>query len=36
MEDFMNILTMDAIIMPIKPIIRNEPNLVRSLFVVYP
>ena len=27
-------LTTDAIIIPINPIIKNEPNLVRSLFVV--
>ena len=32
--DFINILTTEAIIIPINPIIKNDPNLVRSLFVV--
>ncbi len=34
--DFINIFTTDAIMIPIKPIIRKEPNFVKSLFVVYP
>ena len=29
-----NMLINEAIIIPIKPIIKNEPNLVKSLFVV--
>ena len=35
-DDFKNILTKDAIIMPIKPIIKNDPSFVKSLLVVYP
>ena len=34
MVDFMKIFTIDAIIIPIKPIIKNEPNLVKSFLVV--
>ena len=33
-DDFINILTTEAIIIPINPIIKKEPNLVKSLFVV--
>jgi hypothetical protein len=33
-EDFKNILTKEAIIIPISPIIKNDPNLVKSLLVV--
>ena len=36
MDDFINILTIDAIIIPINPIIKKEPNFVKSLLVVYP
>ena len=32
--DFKKIFTNEAIIIPIKPIIKNEPNLVKSLLVV--
>ena len=35
-EDFKNILTIEAIIIPIKPIIKKDPNFVKSLLVVYP
>ena len=31
---FKKILTSEAMIIPIKPIIKNEPNLVKSLLVV--
>ena len=34
--DCKNRFTKEAIIIPIKPINKNEPNFVRSLFVVYP
>ena len=34
--DFKNIFTKEAIIIPIKPIIKNEPSFVKSLLVVYP
>ena len=34
--DFKNIFTSDAMIIPIRPIIKKEPNLVKSLLVVYP
>ena len=33
-EDFIKILTIDAIIIPINPIIKKDPNFVRSLLVV--
>ena len=33
-EDFINIFTIDAIIIPKSPIIKKEPNFVRSLLVV--
>ena len=33
-DDFRKIFTSEAIIIPIKPIIKNEPNLVKSLLVV--
>ena len=33
-DDFKNIFTIDAIIIPIKPIIKKDPILVKSLFVV--
>jgi FtsH-binding integral membrane protein len=33
-DDFRNIFTTDAIIIPIKPIIKKDPILVKSLFVV--
>jgi hypothetical protein len=33
---FMKMLTNEAIIIPINPIIKNEPNFVKSLLVVYP
>ena len=32
--DFIKILTMDAIIIPMRPIIKKDPNFVRSLLVV--
>ena len=32
--DFIKILTIDAIIIPIRPIIKNDPNFVKSLLVV--
>ena len=32
--DFIKIFTNDAIIIPKRPIIKNEPNLVRSRLVV--
>ena len=35
-EDFRKILTTDAIIIPFKPIIKNDPSFVKSLLVVYP
>ena len=35
-EDFRKIFTNDAIIIPIKPIIKKDPNFVKSLLVVYP
>ena len=34
--DFKKIFTSEAIIIPISPIIKKEPSLVRSLLVVYP
>ena len=34
LEDFRNILTKDAIIIPNRPIIKKEPSLVRSRLVV--
>ena len=33
-EDFIKIFTIEAIIMPIRPIIKKEPNFVKSLLVV--
>ena len=33
-EDLINILTTDATIIPIRPIIKKDPNFVRSLLVV--
>ena len=33
-NDFKNIFTSEAIIIPIKPIIKKDPNLVKSLLVV--
>ncbi len=33
-DDLRNILTIDAIIIPINPIIRKDPILVKSLLVV--
>ena len=33
-EDFKKIFTNDAIIIPIKPIIKKDPNFVKSLLVV--
>ena len=35
-DDFMKIFTNEAMIIPINPIIKKEPNFVKSLFVVYP
>ena len=36
MDDFIKIFTIEAIIIPINPIIKNDPILVKSLLVVYP
>ena len=33
-DDFRNIFTKEAMIIPINPIIKKDPNFVRSLFVV--
>ena len=35
-ELFKKIFTKEAIIMPIKPMIKKDPKLVKSRFVVYP
>ena len=35
-DDFRNMLTTEAIIIPINPIIKKEPSFVKSLLVVYP
>ena len=35
-EDFIKIFTNDAIIIPNKPIIKNDPSFVKSFLVVYP
>ena len=36
MLDFKKMFTIDAMIIPINPIIKKDPSFVKSLLVVYP